>query len=85
MLLLWLYGGRLIQIAFKLCTLDQHAVAVHDIEILVRVLVNQHPKLSFADMIISGGFFNRYRIYRRQFCYRDLFSFILVRIDQQDW
>ena len=57
-----LHSGSLIQIPFKLLPLNQRTISVHDIEIFVGVLVNQHPKLSFTDVIIPGGFLNSQRV-----------------------
>jgi len=49
----FLHSGRLIQIPLKLLPLDQRPISVHNIEIFVRVLVDQHPQFPFTDVIVS--------------------------------
>lgn len=58
----FLHSGGLIQISLELLTLDQRPVAVHNIEIFMRVLVDQHPQLSFTDVIVASGFLNGQRV-----------------------
>ena len=57
-----LYCGGLIQIPLELLPLDQRPISVHNIEIFVRVLVDQHPQFPLADVIVAGCFFNGQRV-----------------------
>ena len=57
-----LYGGGLIQIALKALLLDHDAVAVHDEEIGVIVILNDLPQLFLADVKILGGLADRQHV-----------------------
>jgi len=44
--------GGLIQIPLELLPLDQRPISVHNIEIFVGILVDQHTQFPFADVIV---------------------------------
>ena len=48
-----LYCGGLIQIPLERLPFDQRLIPVHNIEILVGILVDQHPQFSLANVIVN--------------------------------
>ena len=57
-----LHSGRLIQIPLELLPLDQRPISVHNVEIFVWVLVDQHTQLPFTDVIVASGLLDGQRV-----------------------
>jgi hypothetical protein len=58
----FLHSGGLIQIPLELLPLDQRPISVHNIEIFMWILVDQHPQFPLTDVIVASGFLNGQRV-----------------------